>query len=209
MIQEGVTQYQLDWHPEPPLDVQSIAKMNYWRTRFFDLGVIGQVPDRYQGVGFGNVSRRLRGSEFLITGTQTGALRSLMPEHFCRVLACDSTQNRVMARGPVPPSSEAMTHDMVYRLLPDVEYVYHLHAPNVWQRAHELGIPSTPVTVGYGTPAMAEAVRELIIQFKAQVVRMAGHEDGVIGWGRDPDQLGAMLVRLCRAADNTANNAPA
>src|SRR3990167_5701735 len=72
MILDGVTQYHLDWKPAPLPRCANLPALNHWRTRFHDLGVIGQNKDRYGGVGFGNVSCRLNSPEFIISGTQPG-----------------------------------------------------------------------------------------------------------------------------------------
>lgn len=200
MIQEGVTQYQLDWRQEPLDGAISIETLNHWRSCFFALELIGQSAERYDGIGFGNVSQRLNTNEFLISGTQTGAYSVLTLQQYCRVLECDIEKNQVRAAGPVPPSSEAMTHDMIYRLLPWVNYVFHLHAPSLWLSAQRLAIPCTPAEVGYGTPAMAASVRSLIEQTNTRVIAMAGHEDGVIGWGDDANVLGEQLLLLYNKA---------
>ncbi|HET8707368.1 MAG TPA: class II aldolase/adducin family protein [Pseudomonadales bacterium] len=203
MMQEGVTQYRLDWQFQPLENAGLIAELNTWRTRFYDPGGIGQADDRYDGIGFGNVSRRLSANEFLISGTQTGVFRILAHSHYCKVVFCDIKKNYVKAIGPVPPSSEAMTHHMIYALLADVQFVFHLHAPSIWRAAERLKLPRTPPEVGYGTPAMATAVEQIIHSSNATIIVMGGHQDGVIGWGHDADQLGQQLLALYKLADKS------
>lgn len=198
MIIDGVTQYQLDWHTSDLPDCAGLAALNEWRTRFFDLGVIGQCEARYGGVGFGNVSCRLNDREFIVSGTQTGHLRVLTPAHYCRVLGCDPQRNQVRAAGPVAPSSEAMTHHMIYQCVPTALFVVHIHAPHLWLAAASLGIPVTPPTVGYGTPAMTAAVADIINAGPVDMIAMGGHEDGVIAWS---DTLAHLGPRLCEALD--------
>lgn len=204
-VSEGVTQYRLDWQQGPLPACAGLDELNQWRTRFFDLGVIGQCRERYGGVGFGNVSVRLAGPEFLVSGTQTGHLRVLSAAHYCRVLACDVHHNYVRAEGPLPPSSEAMTHHMIYQCVPSAQCVIHIHAPILWRAAAQLELAITPAVVGYGTPAMAAAVSALIARRvsgkladgaatdTAGIVAMGGHEDGIIAWSDGVASVGDML----------------
>lgn len=222
MILDGVTQYHLDWKPAPLPACSDLPALNQWRTRFHDLSVIGQCQDRYGGVGFGNVSCRLSPQEFLISGTQTGHLRQLSPTHYCRVIHCDPHANNVHAAGPIAPSSEAMTHHMIYQCDPTARFVIHIHAPTLWHTAAKLGIPITPPEVGYGTPAMADAVAAIIAEQKQSIgaideksdikeknefdtphciIAMGGHEDGIIAWSATLEPLGEKLVELLSRAE--------
>lgn len=201
MILDGVTQYRLDWRRSEAVTCERWSLLNDWRTVLHDRGVIGQCPERYAGVGFGNVSCRLQGNEFLVSGTQTGHMRELTLEHYAHVLSCDVHRNHVQAQGPIAPSSEAMTHFMIYQCVPTAQFVLHVHAPALWRAAPALGIPVTPPGIGYGTPAMADAVAAIIETGNVSMIAMGGHEDGVIAWGEDVSQLG---WALCEALDKAA-----
>ena len=48
-----------------------LDELNQARTALFDLGLIGVYPD---GVGYGNLSFRNSGNQFVITASATGAL---------------------------------------------------------------------------------------------------------------------------------------
>jgi len=74
---EGVIKFHLDFREGPAPAERLLLELNAWRARFLELGLIGQDPERYEGYGFGNLSRRLPGqgeNAFLISGTQTGHL---------------------------------------------------------------------------------------------------------------------------------------
>lgn len=201
MMLDGVTQYRLEWQRSKTVTCERWPLLNHWRTVLHDRGVIGQCPARYGGVGFGNVSCRLQGNEFLVSGTQTGHIRELTPAHYAHVVDCDVHRNHVRAQGPIAPSSEAMTHFMIYQCVPTAQFVLHVHAPALWHAAAALGIPVTPADIGYGTPAMAEAVAALMRAATVNMIAMGGHEDGVIAWSDDLSQLGPAL---CHALDSAA-----
>ena len=100
------------------------------------MDLIGQDPNRYQGYGFGNISQRigpfpapLHHRRFAITGTQTGHLPELGPEHFAIVDVCIPLEGVVHASGPVKPSSESMAHGLLYDMDARTRCVIHVHAP--------------------------------------------------------------------------------
>ena len=200
---EGVVRYRLDFESGPAPVAADIAALDAWRHVLFRLGLIGgNDPERYHGLGFGNVSRRLPGSDlrFVISGTQTGHLPHAGANHYCTVTHCDPAANRVVAEGPVKPSSEALTHGAVYVADPAAGCVLHAHTPLIWRRARALGLPATPADVPYGTPTMAEAVAVLCQRHPGEVFVMRGHEDGVIAYGHDEAEAGQRLVTALAAA---------
>jgi ribulose-5-phosphate 4-epimerase/fuculose-1-phosphate aldolase len=213
---EGVIKFSAD-HAEGPLPAARFAvlaaKLAAWRELLRGLGLVGQDDARYEGAGFGNVSGRCgpfpggRGRRpFLITGTQTGGRRCVSLEDFCVVESWDAQRNRVRSRGPLLPSSESLTHGAIYDLGPQIRFVLHAHAPVLWSAARSLRLPMSAPDVAYGTPAMAEEVQRLWRESTLGdlgVFAMGGHEDGVIAFGRTPDEAGAALLRpLARAYED-------
>ena len=104
------------------------------------------------------------------------------------------------------PSSESLTHAAFYDAAPTVRWVFHGHAPLLWRAALDgrLGdVPTTAASIGYGTAEMAEAVHQLWRTSRLSATRllvMAGHEDGVITFGRTPNEAAeALLEPLARA----------
>lgn len=210
--QEGVTKFDLRFTPAGPLAMESLRALNAWRTMFYRLGLIGQDPARYGGVGFGNVSRRMEPlgaasePQFAVTGTRIGHLPALDARHYALVTACDPEHNRVVAQGPVAPSSESLTHGMLYRVDDGIRYVFHVHSSDVWRHARVLNIPITHSNVHYGTPEMTAEVRRLFADARGRqqgVFAMGGHEDGVVSYGRTAADTGATLLRaLARALEH-------
>lgn len=191
--QEGVIKFNLQYTPGPALPAAAVADLIAWRQVLVRMQWMGQDPARYDGYGFGNISRRLAPFQapplersFAITGSQTGHLAPFTAAHVARVTGIDPAQNRVTATGPVQPSSESMTHGMVYALAPDALYVMHVHAPLLWQHAAALHLPTTAADVPYGTPAMAQEVERLFTETPVRGIHlfaMAGHEDGIVAFG--------------------------
>ena len=195
--QEGVIQFDLAWRAADPV-AADLAALNAWRQVLWKLELIGEDPDRYQGYGFGNVSQRL-GSDnrFVISGTQTGHMPLLENRHYALVTGCDPAHNHVDAEGPVRPSSESMTHGVLYALDPGIACVLHVHSPEIWHAAAELALPQTRAEVAYGTPDMAREVERLFREtdvLHTGIFTMAGHRDGVVAFGGSPEQAGVLLV---------------
>ena len=129
---EGVIKYKLDFHAGETVS-EDLEELNTWRSILHGLHLIGQVETRYQGYGYGNISIRSSGnpSHFITSGSQTGGFSKLTPQHYVTVEHCDIPHNQVIARGPIKPSSEALTHGMIYQLDPTVHCVLHVHDPAI------------------------------------------------------------------------------
>jgi len=204
MQAEGVIKFDLRYSCGPIEVPASLDNLNRWRRRLWRLQLIGREDGRYGGAGFGNVSCRIEPldapagqRQFIISGTQTGELPTLETGHYCVVTGWDLHHNRVIACGPVRPSSESLTHGMLYDQDDDIRVIYHVHSPAVWQASARLGLPRTDPAVSYGTPGMAYEVARLFKETSIKrkgIFTMGGHEDGVIAFGTDADDAGTILV---------------
>lgn len=203
---EGVIKYQLDFTPAG-IDPAWLEEINAWRRIMYLLKLIGRDPSRYGGYGYGNISVRLPSEKsqpaFIISGTQTGHLATLGPEHYAMVTSCDPKQNTIVAKGPIKPSSEALTHHSIYLSDPTAACVIHAHCPEIWRAAHALNLPVTRKAAACGTPAMALEIGRLFAEtdiHQKGFLAMGGHTDGVVAFGRIPREAGtAMIAGLARA----------
>ena len=193
--QEGVIQFNLSHHASDAVPSAELDKLIYWHKHIHALGLIGQDPSRYEGFAFGNMSHRINNNEFIISGTQTGGLHKLTPEHYATIEHCDITNNQVTSHGPAKPSSECMSHAAIYAASPTAMAVIHIHNPDIWQQHQVLQLSTTPSNVNYGTPEMATAVRHCIEQ-SANCIAMLGHQDGVICFADDMDSAGEQILSL-------------
>lgn len=204
-MKEGVIQYQLVFVEQALPSSLSITALEAARSQMLALGLVGQDPQRYGGLGFGNLSQRLALPEnpaaFLVTGSQTGHLSQLRLADYALVTRCDPAQNSLWAIGQTPPSSEAMTHAVIYEAMAQVQAVIHVHSTELWQNARALGLACTPPTVGYGTPQMATAVQQIVQDVASPngILAMLGHEDGIVAWG---ETLPAAVKQLMQTLDS-------
>ena len=198
---EGVIKYQLN-HIDKPIACEPniIAQLCVWRTLLVKLDLLGQDPNRYGGLGFGNISHRAgTDNEFLITGTQTGHLHQLTQQNYCLVKTVDLKLNSIYSQGRCQPSSEALTHASIYQNQQACQCVIHVHNPKIWQYSQQLGLAQTSTDTPYGTPEMANAVADLFTSgtFKnAALFTMAGHQDGVVAFGVTLEQAGQLLIKF-------------
>lgn len=178
----------------------ALDELNRARTTLFDLGLIGVYDN---GVGYGNLSVRVNdGNQFVITASATGAQRQLQMEQFCLVESFSIQNNHVQSMGPLPASSESMTHGAIYAAHPGVRCVIHVHSRSLFDHLLQAGAPATPADIPYGTPAMADRVAQLVnLQPNLPTVFvMAGHDEGVAAYGASTastlDALRASLQRI-------------
>jgi len=196
MIDEGYTKVAVAWTRTAALDTRETAELIRWRKPLYEAGLIGQYEDI--GIGYGNLSVRSAGDQFIISGTQTGHLAMLSGDHFSLVTDFDLEANSVTCVGPIQASSESMTHATIYALDSSITAVVHVHSSKMWVRLKD-SLPATDADVAYGTPAMAEEFERLYrnSEFPATgVAIMAGHEDGLISIGSDLREANNRILDL-------------
>ena len=186
--QEGVIKFHLE-HVQKPMNVAiSLTEISAWRTVLFRLRLMGQDPERYGNLGFGNISHRHEqaSSQFIISGSQTGHIEHLKPENYCLVVEADPWKNRINSCGLCRPSSESMTHASIYQQNSKIQAVVHAHSPEIWNNTAALDLPHIPAHIPYGTVDMAVAVEQLFQSGqleKTSLFTMLGHTDGVVSFG--------------------------
>ncbi len=200
-IQEGVIKYRLHHRKQDiPVDID-IEAIERWRARFHEMGLIAQDPRRYDGHDFGNISQRCPRHDaplaFLVSGSQTAHLPHMDARGYALVTHFDIEENRLDAIGATPPSSEALTHAVIYENDATANAAIHIHDPLPWQRAEALGLPITDPRVAYGTVAMANEMKRIMTSGLTPecVMAMGGHEDGIIAWGKDLPSVASALSR--------------
>jgi L-ribulose-5-phosphate 4-epimerase len=202
---EGVIKYQLEHTQKPISATFSLNEINAWRTIIFRLDLIGQDPERYDNLGFGNISQRLnpQSSQFIISGSQTGHVEHLSPEHYCLVLEADPRINRIESCGIYKPSSESLTHASIYAQDSNIHAVIHVHSPEIWKHTAVLNLPHISADIPYGTVEMAIAVERLFQSGNLQqtsLFTMLGHEDGVVSFGKNMQEAAWELIKYLSMA---------
>ncbi len=202
---EGVIKYRLTHKQQRIEAIFSLKALDAWRQILFKLALIGQDPERYEGLGFGNISQRLQehSSQFIITGSQTGMIVSIAPEQMALVLEADIQYNSLRSLGLYQPSSESLTHASLYALNTNIQAVIHVHSPVIWRHTHALQLPFIAAEIPYGTVAMANEVARLYhsgcLQ-KTSLFTMLGHEDGVVAFGDTIESAGLKIIQYLALA---------
>ena len=193
MSETGYVKFRCEHRILPPADFAGFEELNRVRGRLHQLGFIGRYPN---GIGFGNVSIRAGAShQFYISGTMTGGLPELTPAHYARVVAWDFPRNWLQCEGPVPASSESMTHAAIYEQDANVRAVLHVHEMELWKRLLDR-VPTTRKHVEYGTPEMAAEMGRLFRESdvrERRILAMAGHEAGIFAFGAAPEEALGVL----------------
>lgn len=197
---EGVIKYRLEFVRNACILPEMVGELIRWRHIHYRLQLIGRSSDRYDGYGYGNISRRCPSAppgSFIVSGTQTGAIALLGADDFSLVTGCFPGSNRIIAEGLAQPSSEAMTHGQLYQLDPSIQCVVHVHSPEIWHAAVAMNLPQTAEDIVYGTPAMAAAVEELFrktIVGEKKLFVMKGHQDGVVSFGNSIAEASQVII---------------
>ena len=189
----GYIKFNCQWIKDNPVDSGLVEELNHCRTKLYQLGLIGMYPN---GIGYGNMSIRLKGNQFLITGTATGHLHTLSTEHFTKVIAYNFKENSLTCQGPIQASSESLTHAAIYEWSPETSAVIHVHNLALWKQLKN-SVPTSSASVAYGTPEMALEIQRLFresdLRMK-QILVMAGHEEGIISFGQTVEEAYQLII---------------
>ncbi len=205
-VHEGVVQfgYTLTETTPPFTTGASFAELQGWRSILHRLSLLGQSDDAYEGFAYGNLSMRspAMGASFLISATQTSGLAHTVQSDWVLISRCDLATFQVAAVGMKPPSSESVTHAMVYSADSNIACVLHVHNHDIWSHAAALGLPSTGLTTPYGSPDLAMEVSRLLREHPVRplVFTTPGHEDGVFACGVDLATTASALISLLAAS---------
>jgi len=192
-MDEGYIKFNCNWIKAAPFPKEKIVEINAWRDRCYNYGLIGAYPD---GVGFGNISIRLNGHSFIISGSATGCLEKLNEYHYVQVTEYDFKQNSLNCVGPIIASSESLSHAIIYESSPETNAVLHIHNLEMWKKyIHK--VPTTKANALYGTPEIANEIKRLFNETDVAVQRMivmSGHKEGIITFGETLEEAGSVLL---------------
>ncbi len=200
MEQEGYIKFLCNWQETEPLPENDLEPLIHRRNILYDYGFIGAYPD---GIGFGNISKRYKGNQFIISGSGTGNYRRILPRHFSLVTDFDMDRNYLQCQGPVKASSESMTHGAIYREAVEVNGIIHIHHKGFWEKLLGM-VPATSKNAAYGTPAMAREIVRILREtdvMRIRILVMEGHEEGIVSFGKDLDEAAEVLFRFARQLD--------
>jgi len=180
---DGVIKYSIKHTTKQTPIFQEYEILEALRSRLFALGLIG-VQD---GIGYGNISLRDKDTNsFFITATQTGELANLSSEYYTHIYSYDFSKFSVKSQGKHQPSSEALSHAMIYEINPNINAVIHIHSKALWKLMKKDS--SLYTEAEYGTVQMVEEIASLYKDknpFNNNIFVMKGHEDGIIVFGKN------------------------
>ena len=190
---EGVVKFNCHWNQSGPvISDEQYEIINYWREVLYNMDLIGAYEN---GVGFGNISMRIRGgNQFMITGSATGEIPELEPGHYVKVNSFNIEDNAVQCVGPLKASSESLTHAAIYSADPGANAVVHVH---------ELiyKVPTTNPSMDYGTIGLAKDILRLFKDsdvYEKRIIIMAGDRAGILTFGHDMDEAVNVLMEYLK-----------
>lgn len=183
-MKEGVIKFNSVWIKSKPIANNLITGINKYRNKLYKLGLIGETLD---GIGFGNISQRYQKNTFIISGSGTGSFSRLTNKHYALVQHFNLEENTLTSTGQIVASSESLTHAVIYETQKNIHAVIHVHNKKLWKHLLQ-SLPATKKNISYGTVAMANEIKRLFAEndlIKHKIFAMAGHEDGVISFGKN------------------------
>ena len=172
---------------------EGLAELNAHRRKLLQLGLIGVDPN---GIGFGNLSVSDGATDnFYVTGSATAGIQELTMGDCAKVVACEFERNCVRYEGSALPSSESLTHAAIYKSDATAGAVIHCHDSKLWAAVLNQA-PTTSRAAEYGTPQLAYEIMQLFKRTDVpKIIAMAGHEAGILTFGKDLEEAFAVLMR--------------
>lgn len=166
------------------------AEVMMWGAKLHDLGLLPAEA----GGNAGNISfRNSRGFVITAGGVSKG---KLTPMNFVQVLNANLDTRKVEVEGELEPSSETMSHHLIYRERADVNAIVHAHDDLAMKHARKLKLRSTAKAHPYGTVELANEIAKALDHERYLVVK--GH--GVISFGKSLWEAGKMIMAVHRDA---------
>jgi len=194
---DGVIKYSIEHQRQDTPLFSGYEQLEALRTRLFTLGLIGEKD----GIGYGNLSMRDdKSKSFFITATQTGRKHLLSPEYYTYISDYDFTTFKVISQGTHKPSSEALSHAMIYAIDERIKAVIHIHSLALWQFMKDRNDLST--TAEYGTVQMVKEIAGLYTNLDPMnnnAFVMKGHEEGIITFGQNTEEAELILYNIMQA----------
>ena len=194
---DGIIKYSIDHQTAATPLFSGYDELEALRKRLFALGLIGEK----EGIGYGNLSMRLEGSKsFFVTATQTGNMQSLTREYYTYIGDYEFDTFKVISQGAYKPSSEALSHAMIYAIDERITAVIHIHSLALWRYMKAQDTLAT--TAAYGTAEMVEEIRELyntLDPLTNNAFVMKGHKEGIITFGRSVEEAELILYNIIQA----------
>lgn len=167
--------------PDPPREPAALELIE-WCRKWSAAGYIAKA--------MGNLSARAQ-TGFFITPTGT-APNELKPDDLVNVFNAEMSPPTLTVAGKHEPSSESLMHAAIYAARPGIGAVFHGHSTPMLEAAGRLGLPATQRERPYGTPAMADAVLDVLSGHA--VVIMRNH--GFVALGRTMADANAAVERV-------------
>ena len=194
---DGIIKYSIEHQTAAAPLFSGYDELEALRKRLFALGLIGEK----EGIGYGNLSMRLEGSKsFFVTATQTGNMQSLTREYYTYIYDYEFDTFKVISQGAHKPSSEALSHAMIYAIDERITAVIHIHSLALWRYMKAQDTLAT--TAAYGTAEMVEEIRELyntLDPLTNNAFVMKGHKEGIITFGRSVEEAELILYNIIQA----------
>ncbi len=194
---DGIIKYSIEHQKQETPLFSGYEQLEALRTRLFTLGLIGEKD----GIGYGNLSMRHEDSKsFFITATQTGREQTLSCEYYPYISDYDFSTFKVISQGTHKPSSEALSHAMIYAIDDRITTVIHIHSLALWKFMKDKNNLAT--TAEYGTAEMVEEIAGLYTNLDPIVNNafvMKGHEEGIITFGRSSEEAELTLYSIMQA----------
>jgi len=147
----------------------------------------GLLP-KYGHSSFGNISVRA-GEGFVITSRKSDK-SYITTEDIVEVIKVDHAKKRKIVKGCKKPSSDTLTHEMIYKNFPEVNAIIHAHDELIVEKPGRT--PTTMKDYPCGCLEAAEEALKTLKESKSYYIALKNH--GVLALGKDLDEAKNLIL---------------
>lgn len=164
-----------------------IKNLKYWCAVFNSRN----YAPKYKGGSSGNLSFRTEAGKdrFIITAGHTALKDNMSDSDFVLITSCNTERNKVIGKGMKAPSSETLLHNIIYKLRPEINAIFHGHSKEILENCIDLPVPTTFTVEEYGTVELVNSVLKVIGKNNFIIIK----EHGFLSLGTNLEEAGDRL----------------
>jgi len=139
---------------------------------------------KYGQSSFGNMSIR-EGNSFIITSRKSDKAE-LKIEDLIEITKIDHKEKIKYVNGNKKPSSDLLVHNIIYKALPEINAIIHVHDDKIVQKANKLGLPVTDSDYPCGSLEAAKEAIRTIKRTNSRYIIMKNH--GILALGKNLEE---------------------
>ena len=179
--------------------IQHYDDIEFYRRSLFQTQILSFSDDTTPS--YGNMSKRTKGLEFVITASKTGDIPELLTKHYVHIKSAHPTNNIVETIGFADSSRDVFIHYYIYETRPDITHIFHGYHIDLWEHLLKNDYPFISKDITPGSQEFIEAIKELISKDKDAtqgIFALEGYKGGFISYADDGRKASRQIKKILK-----------